>query len=222
MAPAQGCGSRDSADRGRGPILAGTLTARLVSGLFAPHTSIWLISTVSLGSAVAVSVVLARLAARLLPLAVLLRMTMLFPDRAPNRIKVARRATSKDELARRLADPDADVREAATTLLALVTALGRHDRKTRGHSERVRLYCDLVGTELGLNEAERGRLRWVGLLHDIGKLEIAAEVLNKPGKLSGTSGYGAHPPGHRRPVGRAAGRLARPVVRRNPPAPRAL
>src|SRR5581483_7050956 len=62
---------------------------------------------------------------------------------------------------------------------------GRHDRKTRGHSERVRLYCDLIGTELGLSEAERGRLRWVGLLHDIGKLEIAADVLNKPGKLSG-------------------------------------
>ena len=167
-----------------GPIVLGTVTARVVSQLFAPHTSIWLVSTVSLGTAVAVSVVLARLGARLLPLALLLRMTMLFPDRAPNRFKVARRATSKDELARRLAHPDEDVREAATTLLALVTALGRHDRKTRGHSERVRLYCDLVGIELGLNESERGRLRWVGLLHDIGKLEVAAEVLNKPGKLS--------------------------------------
>ncbi len=168
-----------------GPILLGTLTARVVSQLFDPHTSIWLVSTVSLGTAVGVSVVVARLAARLLPLALLLRMTMLFPDRAPNRIKVARRATSKDELAERLAHPDSDVREAATTLLALVTALGRHDRKTRGHSERVRLYCDLIGTELGLNESERGRLRWVGLLHDIGKLEVASSVLNKPGKLTG-------------------------------------
>ena len=167
-----------------GPILLGTLTARAVSQLFDPHSTAWLVDAVSLGSAVAVSVLLARLGARLLPLAMLLRMTMLFPDRAPSRIKVARRATSKDELTRRLAHPDQDVREAATTLLALVTALGRHDRKTRGHSERVRLFCDLVGAELGLTEAERGRLRWVGLLHDIGKLEIAAEVLNKPGKLT--------------------------------------
>jgi hypothetical protein len=169
-----------------GPILIGTLTARLVSQLFDVHASIWLVSMVALGSAIGVATVLARIGARLLPLAVLLRMTMLFPDQAPNRIKVARRATSRDELARRLAHPDSDVREAATTLLALVIALGRHDRKTRGHSERVRRYCDLIGTGLGLTESERGRLRWAALLHDIGKLEVAGAVLNKPGKLTST------------------------------------
>lgn len=166
-----------------GPIVLGTATGRLVAQAFSPGSSAWLVGTVSLLSAVLVSVATARIGARLLPLAVLLKMTMLFPDQAPNRVKVARRATSKDELSRRLADPDASARETATTLLALVTALGRHDRKTRGHSERVRLYCELVGVELGLNDSDRGRLRWVGLLHDIGKLEVAAAVLNKPGKL---------------------------------------
>jgi hypothetical protein len=166
-----------------GPIALGTAAARLTVELFDAGTSPWVVAVTALGVATVVSLVAARAAMRLLPLAVLLKMTMVFPDRAPSRIKVARRATSSAELRERLADPNADARETATSLLALVTALGRHDRKTRGHSERVRMFCDLIGTELGLSEADRGRLRWVGLVHDIGKLEVAASVLNKPSKL---------------------------------------
>src|SRR6478752_5495560 len=70
---------------------------------------------------------------------------------------------------RQLRSDHPDEQEAAVTMLALVTALGRHDRHTRGHSERVRLFCDLLGTELGLRDTDRGKLRWVGLIHDIGK-----------------------------------------------------
>lgn len=165
------------------PVLVASLVGRLVLQLL-PADHGLLGAALALGAAVVVSILLGRWTSRMLPLAVLLKMTMIFPDRAPNRVKVARRASSKEELAHRLEHPDPDARETAMTLLALVTALGRHDRKTRGHSERVRLYCDLVGEELGLNAAERGRLRWVGLLHDIGKLEVAADVLNKPGKLT--------------------------------------
>ena len=142
----------------------------------------WLVALAALVAAVVASTGIARLAVHLLPLAVLLRMTMLFPDRAPSRVAVARRASSKAELTGRLADPAADTREAASTLLALAAALGRHDRKTRGHSERVRLYCDLLGEQLGFSEADRGRLRWAGLLHDIGKLDVSADILNKPGR----------------------------------------
>ena len=165
------------------PIAAGTVAARLTSSLFDAAASWWLVVVVSLVAGVAVSTIFARLAVWLLPLALLLKMTMIFPDRAPSRAKVARRRSSKQELAARLTDRDADARDAAEALLELVTALGRHDRKTRGHSERVRLYCDLIGTELNLTPAEHGRLRWVGLLHDVGKLEVAAGILNKPAQL---------------------------------------
>lgn len=127
---------------------------------------------------------MSRLTSRLLPLAVLLRMTMIFPDRAPSRLKVARRTTGMKDIQARMSSLSLDEQDAATTMLALVTALGRHDRHTRGHSERVRLFCDLLSDQLGLSLADAGRLRWAALIHDIGKLQVPAVVLNKPGKLN--------------------------------------
>jgi putative nucleotidyltransferase with HDIG domain len=54
---------------------------------------------------------------------------------------------------------------------------------TSGHSKRVALYTDMIATEMGM---EAGRKRWLvrgALLHDIGKLGISNEVLDKPAKL---------------------------------------
>ena len=134
--------------------------------------------------AVVGSVAASRLTSRLMPLVVLLKMTMIFPDKAPSRLKVARRTTSMSDIKARLNSPRLDEKDAATTMLALVTALGRHDRHTRGHSERVRLFCDLLSRELGLSEGDMGRLRWAALVHDVGKLQIPVAVLNKPAKLN--------------------------------------
>ncbi len=140
---------------------------------------------------VAVSTVAAtltdRLARRLLPLAVLLRMTMVFPDRAPSRLRVARRVGNVTELKRRVAEAQAaenpDLGEAAELILSLAAALSQHDRRTRGHAERTRAYTELLAEELGLSEDDRDRLRWAALLHDVGKLEVPAEILNKDGPL---------------------------------------
>lgn len=129
-----------------------------------------------------------RLARRLLPLATLLRLSMLFPDHAPQRVAVARKAGSVRDLERRLealriSGPHDEATKAAETIVTLVAALHAHDRRTRGHSERVRVFVDLLAEELRLPPADRDRLRWAALLHDIGKLEISPKVLNKPDKL---------------------------------------
>ena len=134
-----------------------------------------------------VYVVASRLGRRALPLAALLKMTLVFPDKAPSRMVVARRAGSTRGLERQLAAArDSGVQDepavAAEQILALAASLNRHDRLTRGHSERVRVVTDLVANQLKLPEEDRDRLRWSALLHDIGKLTVDGSILNKPGK----------------------------------------
>ncbi|HEV8572333.1 MAG TPA: HD domain-containing phosphohydrolase [Actinomycetota bacterium] len=128
-----------------------------------------------------------RVARKMLPLAALLGLTMIFPDKAPSRFAVARRVGSVRNLEERVRHAqehgiEDDPARAAETILTLVAALNLHDRKTRGHSERVRALTDMLADELRLERDARDRLRWAALLHDIGKLEVEARVLNKPGK----------------------------------------
>lgn len=124
---------------------------------------------------------------RLLPLAALLRMGLAFPGAAPSRFRLALHAGNTRRLTRSPLDPDGQAlgdAAAAGLMLELVTDLSNHDRATRGHSERVRAYTELLATELGVSADDRQRLRWAGLLHDIGKLEVPAEILNKPDRLT--------------------------------------
>lgn len=126
---------------------------------------------------------------RLMPLVALLRLSLSFPDRAPSRVRLALRSSSEAHLEQRIADArNGDLGdtagEAAVRILELVAALNLHDSLTKGHSERVRAYSRMVGKELGLDDRELDRLMWAALLHDIGKLLVPTEILNKSGKLT--------------------------------------
>ncbi len=138
-----------------------------------------------LGSSTVVFVGLERFGRRFLPLAALFKMTMLFPDQAPKRLKVAWRSGSVRSLERNANGEIGTVpRDAASEILALAASLSRHDRATRGHSERVRALTDMIAEELHLSSDARDRLRWSSLLHDVGKLGVHPHTLNKPGKLT--------------------------------------
>jgi HD-GYP domain-containing protein (c-di-GMP phosphodiesterase class II) len=54
---------------------------------------------------------------------------------------------------------------------------------TAGHSDRVTLFTDLIAEELGLTPERRRFLKRAALLHDLGKLGVSNQILDKPGKL---------------------------------------
>lgn len=132
---------------------------------------------------VVVAILVERVARRLLPLVVLLKMAMLFPDRAPSRLRTARRACNVTAASALRPQQGDDAKAVADRVIALLAALASHDRRTRGHAHRVHVLAELLARELGLARADRDKLRWAALLHDIGKLEVPASVLNKPASL---------------------------------------
>jgi response regulator RpfG family c-di-GMP phosphodiesterase len=70
------------------------------------------------------------------------------------------------------------------TIIGFAHALEESDKYTRGHSERVAFYSSLTARGLTLNESEVETVVQAGLMHDIGKIGIRYEKLNKPGKLT--------------------------------------
>ena len=174
------------------PVLFSIGTAALVGHLWAPATTggglvvRWI---AILGISTVAFLGCERLTRRALPLTVLLRMGMVFPGRAPRRLSVARRSWTTRDLSRRIDEARGqgitdEPTAAAEQIVALAATLSAHDRKTRGHAERVRAFTDLIAEELRLPEDDRDRLRWSALLHDVGKLAVHADILNKPGALS--------------------------------------
>jgi HD-GYP domain-containing protein (c-di-GMP phosphodiesterase class II) len=126
---------------------------------------------------------------RLLPLSTLLKLTLVFPDHAPARFRVALRTGTPKQLARKLQDAQLHTlgdtpQDAAEKLLELVAALSVHDRLTRGHCERVRAYTDVITKELRLAPDDASKMHWAAMIHDIGKLEVPAEILSKPVRLT--------------------------------------
>ena len=58
------------------------------------------------------------------------------------------------------------------------------DSYTNGHSLRVAKYTKMLAIKLGSNKEEAQKFYNIALLHDIGKIGIPDEILNKPGKLT--------------------------------------
>jgi putative two-component system response regulator len=75
-------------------------------------------------------------------------------------------------------------RISVATLEALVNALEAKDPYLRGHSARVADLAATVAAEMGLSEDQVEVVRTAGRLHDIGKIGIREEILNKRGPLT--------------------------------------
>jgi 4-methyl-5(b-hydroxyethyl)-thiazole monophosphate biosynthesis len=71
-----------------------------------------------------------------------------------------------------------------STIQALVGALEMKDTYTQGQAKRVAEYSLCIGAKLSLSKTEMRDLYLGAMLHDVGKFNIAEEVLNKPGSLN--------------------------------------
>ena len=75
-------------------------------------------------------------------------------------------------------------KDTVKSLKAFISMINIKDRYTYGHTERVAIYAKYFGEYLNLTKEEKIRLQVSSYLHDIGKLEIPEEVLNKKEKLT--------------------------------------
>lgn len=77
-----------------------------------------------------------------------------------------------------------DLSEEIEKFTSMVQKVEQKDRYTYNHSMRVQEYSIKISKELGLDKRRLENLYVASLLHDIGKINVQAEILNKPDKLT--------------------------------------
>jgi len=93
-------------------------------------------------------------------------------------IERKKRESEKERLLERLQ------KALAATIEAMSAAVDARDPYTSGHQRRVALIADAIAGEMGAGDEVRQAVSMAGQVHDLGKLQIPAEILAKPGRLS--------------------------------------
>lgn len=71
-----------------------------------------------------------------------------------------------------------------SSILSLASALEAKDPYTRGHSNRVAVYATVIARAMGMEEERVEVMRQMALMHDIGKIGIPDNIINKEGRLT--------------------------------------
>jgi putative two-component system response regulator len=78
----------------------------------------------------------------------------------------------------------ATLEDATAVISSLANAIEGRDSYTRGHVERVSTYAMEMGRRVGVSAHELSILRMGGIVHDIGKVAVRDDILNKSGELT--------------------------------------
>jgi PAS domain S-box-containing protein/putative nucleotidyltransferase with HDIG domain len=70
------------------------------------------------------------------------------------------------------------------TAAALSSALEKRDPYTAGHQRKVARLAMAIAGEMGITNDRLEAIHVAGILHDVGKIYVSSDILNKPGKLS--------------------------------------
>jgi two-component system cell cycle response regulator len=88
------------------------------------------------------------------------------------------------EMAERLLEIQAGASsEQTSTVLSLAEVIDIRDAGTAAHSQTVGSYAEAIARELGLSEEAVERVRFGGIVHDVGKIAVPDSILRKPGWL---------------------------------------
>src|SRR5207253_11246367 len=82
------------------------------------------------------------------------------------------------------AGPQALPQAGLDTVSSLAFAIDGKDHYTRGHSQKVSAYAALIAEAMEMSDAEIDEIRLGAVLHDIGKVGIPEQILNKSGPLN--------------------------------------
>jgi len=107
-----------------------------------------------------------------------------------NNVKTGFRGIARDITERKRAEEELDnsfkrLRAAlGATIQALAITVETRDPYTAGHQKRVADLSRAIATEMGLDVNRTDGIRMAGMIHDLGKMTVPAEILSKPSRLS--------------------------------------
>ena len=107
-----------------------------------------------------------------------------------NRNLIGFQGSTRDITERKRAEQDNEkaMKKLQTTLEktvnALAAAVGKRDPYTASHQQRVTKLAIAIAREMDFSKEQIKGIRITGLLHDIGKISVPAEILGKPAKLT--------------------------------------
>ena len=92
--------------------------------------------------------------------------------------QIAKAEASEEESMARLRQMNLSI------IRSLASTIDAKDRYTSGHSQRVADYSLRIAQRMGKSEEDCRIIYYSGLLHDVGKIRVPEEIINKPGKLT--------------------------------------
>jgi putative two-component system response regulator len=81
-------------------------------------------------------------------------------------------------------DYNTETENAKNLVITLANVIEAKDKYTDGHTRRVGMISRMLGEKLGLEEERLNFLETAGIIHDIGKVGVPENILNKPDKLT--------------------------------------
>lgn len=100
------------------------------------------------------------------------------------KLEIANRMYRQD-LERMVAERTGKLEKALNGIIQVIVRMAEaRDPYTAGHQKRVATLAVAIATELGLSEKEREGIYMAGMIHDLGKISVPAEILSKPTKLT--------------------------------------